>query len=193
MRSKPYRMQCSIGLFFRFRLVSTLVLHEKELHINITLHNTSKELPFSFMLGLTHYLRVPDVTQCELLGVQGCPCLENDSSDKREFEKEALKIEKYTNILFLDTPNEFFITNTMDGDKYRIEKKNFSEIFVWNPWIEQAKSIKDISDEEYSKMFYFVAGMLHKLQSLAPGGTFEAKVVLSNCRKIASVASEEVF
>lgn len=150
----------------------------------MTVNNTGKELSFRFMLSLNNYLKVPDVTQCEMLGLQGCSYIDVKDGDKHKHDEEHFKVNKYTDLFFFDTPNEFFITNAMSGHKYRIEKKNISEIIVWNSWSDQTKQLKDLSDEEYSKFFYFGVGAVHKLVSLGPGESFEAKVLLSNCKKV---------
>lgn len=161
-----------------------LVLHEKELHFNMTVNNTGKDLSFRFMLSLNTYLKVPDVTQCELLGVQGCSYIDTNDGEKHKQEEEYFKINRYTDLYFIDGPNEFFITNAMSGHKYRIETKNAPAIIAWNSWSDQTKLLKDLSDEEYSKFFYFGVGVVDKLFSLGPGESFEAKMLLCNCKKV---------
>lgn len=165
-------------------MVYTLELHEKELHFAITLQNTSKKLPFRFMLSLNNYLMVPDVTQCEMLELQGCSYIEQGDDETHKNEEVAFKIDQHRSIVFTDTPNEFFITNAMSGHKVRIEKKNFPDIAVWNPRNEGNRTIRDLSDDEYVKFFYFGTGVVHKLVPLGPGDSFEGRMVLSSCRKV---------
>lgn len=160
----------------------TLVLHERELHYTVSVHNTNKQLTFRFALALNHFLLFNDVTKCEVSGIEGCTYI--DSKEEEEIKKmeDSLKINGLTDIVILDTPNEFYITNTESGRKFRIQKQNFSEIIVWNPWSEQVTTIKDISDDEYMRLLFFATGSIKKSTTLEPGGTFEAKVVLCSCK-----------
>lgn len=159
------------------------MLHERELHFTVAVHNTNKELTFRFALALNHFLLFPDVTKCEVSGIEGCVYIDC-KGEEEEIKKmeDVVKINALTDIIILDTPNEFYIKNTGSGRKFRIQKQNFSEILIWNPWSEQVTTISDISDDEYKKLLFFAAGSIQKSTALEPGGTFEAKVILCNCK-----------
>lgn len=159
-----------------------MVLHERELHFNVTVHNTSKLLTCRFMLALKYFLRVSDVTQYEMIGVEGCSYIDQEDLGEIKKMESALKINGLTDFFILDTPNEFYIQNTVLDRKFRIQKQNFPEILVWNPWTSQVTTIKDISDDEYTKLFYFAVGNIRKATVLAPGGIFETKVVICRCK-----------
>lgn len=160
------------------------MLHEKEVHFNLAVHNTNQKLPFHFTTALNIFLRVQDVTKFEMCGIGGCAYI--DRIDDAEIKRldDNLKIKEYTDYLILDTPNEFYVSNNTLEQKFRVQKQMFSDISIWNPWKYQVLAIEDMSDDEYLKFFYFATGNISKFIKLEPGGVFEAKVVLCNCTPV---------
>ena len=49
-----------------------LILREKELHCHVQVVNPSRERELCFQLLLHTYLKVPDVTRCQVTGLRGC-------------------------------------------------------------------------------------------------------------------------
>lgn len=60
----------------------------------------------------------------------------------------------------------------------RIQKYNFPDTVVWNPWIEQAKEIPDFGDDEYPNMVCVESGHVSSPVILLPGTAFEASQIL---------------
>lgn len=55
---------------YPFQLLYRITLLETELHFDIKVKNLSSRLPFTFNLVLFTYLRVPDINDCQLVGLQ---------------------------------------------------------------------------------------------------------------------------
>lgn len=55
-----------------FRVTYRLILREKELHCHVQVVNPSRERELCFQLLLHTYLKVPDVTRCQVTGLRGC-------------------------------------------------------------------------------------------------------------------------
>nr|CAD7401445.1 unnamed protein product [Timema cristinae] len=146
---------------YAFRLTYRLILREKELHFNIGVYNPSKDLTFSFNLLLHTYFKVPDVRRCQITGLHGCTF-----------------IDKWTDRIYQNTPQEHIITNVVSGRKMRVQKYNFPDTVVWNPWIEKAKEIADFGDDEFPNMVCVESGHVSSPVILLPGTAFEASQIL---------------
>lgn len=137
------------------------------------------------MIAFHIYLRVPDVTECELQGFEGCSYIDKLENEGRSTEgEESIKISNRVDRIYTDTPNDFVVTKVMSGHKVHVKKSNLPDTVVWSPWVELSEEIKDLSNDEYSRFFYFAPGMMCKLITLPPGGSFEGKTILSNSRKL---------
>ena len=60
----------------------------------------------------------------------------------------------------------------------RVQKYNFPDTVIWNPWIEKAKEIPDYADDEYPNMICVQAGHVTQTVPLMPGTAFEASQIL---------------
>ncbi|CAG9135911.1 hypothetical protein JYU34_003186 [Plutella xylostella] len=164
---------------FQFRLTYRLILREKELHFNIGVYNPSKELPFSCQLLLHTYFKVPDVRRCQLTGMHGCMFIDKtrDGAVYQE-TREVVTINEWTDRIYQNTMQEHIITNVVSGRKMRIQKYNFPDTVIWNPWSEFAKEIPDFGDDEFPNMVCVEAGRVAAPIVLLPGTAFEASQIL---------------
>ncbi|KAJ8918720.1 hypothetical protein NQ315_015040 [Exocentrus adspersus] len=164
---------------YQFRLTYRLILREKELHFNIAVFNASKDLPFSFSTLFHTYFKVPDVRRCQITGLQGCTYIDKTRDGAVYHEtRDVVTIGEWTDRIYQSTPQEHIITNVVSGRKMRIQKYNFPDTVIWNPWIEQAKEMSDFGDDEYPNMVCVEAGYVSNPVLLMPGTAFEASQVL---------------
>ena len=59
---------------------------EKELHMNIQVHNPSKEIPFQFQLLLHTYFRCPDVRKIQITGLHGCTFIDKTREPPQSYQ-----------------------------------------------------------------------------------------------------------
>ncbi|KAJ4433710.1 hypothetical protein ANN_16021 [Periplaneta americana] len=167
---------------YPFRLTYRLILREKELHFNIGVYNPSKELTFSFNLLLHTYFKVPDVRRCQITGLHGCTFIDK-SREGAVFQegRDVVTISEWTDRIYQNTPQEHIITNVVSGRKMRIQKYNFPDTVIWNPWVEKAKEISDFGDDEFPNMVCVESGHVSSPVILLPGTAFEASQILQVC------------
>ncbi|XP_068626220.1 uncharacterized protein [Battus philenor] len=164
---------------FQFRLTYRLILREKELHFNIGVYNPSKELTFSCQLLLHTYFKVPDVRRCQITGMHGCMFIDKTREGAVYQEtREVVTINEWTDRIYQNTMQEHIITNVVSGRKMRIQKYNFPDTVIWNPWAEYAKEIPDFGDDEFPNMVCVEAGRVAAPIVLLPGTAFEASQIL---------------
>ncbi|CAD0195129.1 unnamed protein product [Chrysodeixis includens] len=164
---------------FQFRLTYRLILREKELHFNIGVYNPSKELTFSCQMLLHTYFKVPDVRRCQITGMHGCMFIDKTREGALYQEtREVVTINEWTDRIYQNTMQEHIITNVVSGRKMRIQKYNFPDTVIWNPWSEYAKEIPDFGDDEFPNMVCVEAGRVAAPIVLLPGTAFEASQIL---------------
>lgn len=87
-------------------------------------------------------------------------------------------INEWTDRVYQHTPQEHIITNVVSGRKMRLQKYNFPDTVIWNPWMDQARDISDFGDDEYPNMVCVEAGHVSSPVILLPGTAFEASQIL---------------
>ncbi|KFB42978.1 aldose 1-epimerase, putative [Anopheles sinensis] len=171
---------------YPFRITYRLILREKELHFHIGVYNPSKEMTFSFNLLLHTYLKVPDVRRCQITGLHGCTFIDKTRDGAIYQEgRDAVTINEWTDRIYQHTPQEHIITNVVSGRKMRLQKYNFPDTVVWNPWMEKARECQDFGDDEYPNMICVEAGHVSTPVILLPGTAFEASQILQTAGVLA--------
>lgn len=163
---------------YPFRLTYRLILREKELHFNVGVYNPSIDLAFNFNLLLHTYLKVPDVRRCQVSGLYGCHYIDKvlDGQLFRE-GREAVAVAEFTDRIYQNTCQEHVVTNVVSGRKMRLQKYNFPDTVIWNPW-DTVREMKDFGDDEFPNMICVEAGHVTSPVLLHPGTTFEASQIL---------------
>ncbi|XP_058790367.1 uncharacterized protein LOC131663771 isoform X1 [Phymastichus coffea] len=164
---------------YPFRLTYRLILREKELHFNIGVYNPSKEHTFSFNLLLHTYFKVPDVRRCQITGLHGCTFIDK-TRDNQIFQegRDVVTVGEWTDRIYQNTQPEHIITNVVSGRKMRVQKYNFPDTVVWNPWLDKARDIPDFGDDEFPNMICVESGHVSSPVILLPGTAFEASQIL---------------
>lgn len=73
-----------------------------------------------------------------------------------EVDRVYTQVPKRVNV-FLDKKKEkeSLCVTICNGGEVQEEKEGFSDIVVWNPWIEKSKKMTDFDDDEVNLFFYF--------------------------------------
>lgn len=113
-------------------------------------------------------------------------------------------VNEWTDRIYQHTPQEHIITNVVSGRKMKLQKYNFPDTgkitsnpdlkyesfysnerkisfsfsVIWNPWVDQAREIGDLGDDEYPNMLCVEAGHVSTPVILLPGTAFEASQIL---------------
>lgn len=76
----------------------------------------------------------------------------------------------------------------------RIQKYNFPDTVVWNPWSEKAKALPDFGDDEHPNMISVESGHVSTPVTLMPGTAYEASQILQvSCRKRKKKTTFEIY
>jgi D-hexose-6-phosphate mutarotase len=128
------------------------------------------------------YFLVEDVEKVTIHGLKDLHYLDKTENLVSKLElSDAMPITQETNRIYLNSTEPIEIHDPLKKRIIRIEKQASRSTVVWNPWIENAKSIPDFAPEDYKKMLCVESGNVGKYsQELAPGGALDLSVELSS-------------
>jgi glucose-6-phosphate 1-epimerase len=115
--------------------------------------------PFTFTSALHTYFRTEDVSGVSVCGLEQCEFVDMLRQRKMDIERRAqIPIDGPIDRVYRDSPQSVQIHSERDGTTFLITKEGFSDTVVWNPWVEGAKAIADLGDDEYTKMVCVESG-----------------------------------
>lgn len=91
---------------------------------------------------------------------------------------DVVTVREWTDRIYQNTQPEHIITNVVSGRKMRVQKYNFPDTVIWNPWQEKARDIPDFGDDEFPNMICVESGHVSSPVILLPGTAFEASQIL---------------
>ncbi|XP_054754519.2 uncharacterized protein LOC129260578 [Lytechinus pictus] len=158
----------------KFKVKYTVSLQKKNALFDFNVTNTGLE-KFDFTCLLHTYFRVDDIANVSITGLNGLEYVDKIRGGATFTEdRELVTVDGNYDRVYKHTPNKHEIRNTIDGATIVLEKNNFPDIVVWNPWAEKAKQMSDFGDDEYTKMICVEAGYVSTPVTLQPEQTFYA-------------------
>jgi len=146
--------------------------------LQVTNRNTDK--PFSFTAALHTYFKVADISATAVSGLKGCSFIDKVHQGALSHEtSEELKVASEVDRVYLNVPGVVEIRDSKGGHKTQLHREGFPDVVVWNPWIEKAKAMADLGDEDYKEFVCCEAGSIGTPVQLQPGGTWVAKQTIS--------------
>lgn len=163
----------------KFRIDYTITLGDRQITMNVKVTNTGKE-SFPFTLLLHTYFSVPDTTLCSISGLKGCSFVDKVKNGLISTEdRDEVKIAEFTDRVYRNTPQEHTISNVAGGKSIKLQKNNFPDTVVWNPWTENAKQMSDFGDDEWKNMICVEAGYVSESVIVEPLKNFIASQTLA--------------
>lgn len=105
-------------------------------------------------------------------------CLQTRDNQIFQEGRDVVQVNEWTDRIYQNTQPEHIITNVVSGRKMRVQKYNFPDTVVWNPWLDKARDIPDFGDDEFPNMVCVEAGHVSSPVMLLPGTAFEASQIL---------------
>lgn len=159
---------------FKFKLTYTVLLTTRALKLDLDVANTgAKDLGFTFALHT--YYSVPDSTAATVTGLKGLTYLDKTDGMKEKVEgSEAVKVSGFVDRVYKDSPDEWTLTGLKGGRALVLTKENIKDTVVWNPWVEKAKAMADVGDEDYKNFICVEAVQKSSSVTVQPGKNFKA-------------------
>lgn len=158
----------------KFQLSYRVTLKKSELLLSLSVVNKG-DSKFDFTTLLHPYWSVPDVRNCKLSGCSGTTYIDKTKNcvECRE-EREHVSVTEWTDNVYKDTENVHRLSGLSGSKTLVIEKKNFPDTVVWNPWSKIAEELKDFGSDEYPRMLCVEPGHVSRPVHLEPGQRFES-------------------
>jgi len=134
--------------------------------------------PFEFKNLFHNYFKVPDCRQVKILGLEQTTYFDKTKGKSVNQEGPIHGIDHEFDFVYQEGKyNELKIV-LPDSSAISISKQNLHDTVVWNPWLDGAKELGDMGDDEFYKMVCVEAGNVASFIQLDEGKSFSASQVL---------------
>jgi glucose-6-phosphate 1-epimerase len=153
-------------------------LQPGSIEVTLTITNTGAT-PFSFSTALHTYLRVNDIRQVQLLGLQDVRY--QDATDKCTVKTQLeaqLSIPGEVDRVYMNPPATLQLLEPGCAPLC-ISQRGFTDTVVWNPGPEKASALADMPDRDWLHMLCVEAACATTPVTVAPGALWEGSQRLS--------------
>ena len=141
-----------------------------ELNVALVTHNPGHD-PRTEGGALHTYLRVGEVTQTSILGLDGTTYRDATAKGMRHLQEGALHIDREIDRLY-EPREDVIVLDPSLRRKLIVHKHGASTAVVWNPWIDKSITLTDLPDEDYHRFVCVEATNPNdKAVEVAPHGT----------------------
>lgn len=154
----------------------TVNLEERRMDLELHVANPEGSI-FTFGAALHTYLRVPDIAQASLVGLQDTP-YENQAAGGTWHTQEArfLRVEGEIDRVYREAPAA---TELMwRGGATRVRQEGFVDTVVWNPGQAKCAQLGDMPPDGYREFLCVEAACVHEPVRLAPGEAWSGRQTL---------------
>jgi len=153
-----------------------------ELGLELQMTNTGRT-SLRFEEALHAYHRVGNIQEARLRGLDGVQYFDKTDSNRKKMQQGEIAITSETDRIYLDTTDAIELEDPVIHRATRVVKENSRTTVVWNPWIEKARALSDLGDEEWTQMICIESSNVSDFAvDLAPGRqhTMKALVRVTN-------------
>ncbi len=121
--------------------------HELTMSLHVT--NTS-DTPNTFEAALHSYFVVKDVQAIEITGLEGVTYIDQvDHHTQKQQDNAPIRFTSETDRIYINTPHTCTLTDPGLKRRISVDKSGSLSTVVWNPWINKAKALTDLGDDEW--------------------------------------------
>jgi len=122
------------------------------LSVALTTHNLDASV-LHVTQGLHAYFRIGDLARLRVEGLDGCSYLDYaaDARERVVVQAGDLGVTGEVNRIYESVPSCLSILDPGLGRRIWIQGDNSRTCVVWNPWIESARNMEDLDDDDYRR------------------------------------------
>jgi len=151
---------------FRASLRVTL---EEALSTALTIENTGQE-PFPFHAALHTYLRVGDLRQVTVAGLEGARYQDRTAkSVERRERRRPVAIKGEMDRIYMARPDRLRIRDESRQRTILLDRAGFNDVVLWNPGEEKARTKSGLAEGEYLTMLAVESAQIVPPVQLAAG------------------------
>jgi len=159
-----------------FRAEVTVVVEGSRLDVELSVENTGDSL-FSFTGALHTYLRVKEVENIHVQGLQGLEYRDAAKGDVLRRDNEAeLTVDDEMDRVYHGVEKPLLLSD--DGNNLGIHTDGFPDVVVWNPWETLCAGLPDMERLDFRRMLCVEAAVAKLPVLLPPGETWVGRQTL---------------
>jgi glucose-6-phosphate 1-epimerase len=151
-----------------------------DIHVDATLSVALSTLnagdrPFNITQGLHAYFNVGDASRVRVKGLDGRRYIDKaaDGGDAVIRQEGQVAFEREVNRIYEEVPSLLTIVDPTLDRRIRIESEHSRTAVVWNPWVETAKAMDDLDDQDYRRFVCVeTVNTASEVVEIPPGETY---------------------
>jgi glucose-6-phosphate 1-epimerase len=160
-----------------FRLVHRATFG-RELTLELVVTNTGKT-PLRFEEALHSYYRVGNIEKTRVEGLDAVDYLDKVDSNRKKSQQGGISIASETDRVYLNTSGPVELVDPVLHRRTGVTKTNSRTTVVWNPWVQKARSMSDLADDEWVQMICIETSNVSEFPvDLAPGQEHKMKALV---------------
>lgn len=152
---------------YRFRARTTVALTHDSLAVTLDIHNTGTEA-FRFSAALHTYLRLHEMPQARLRGLENRPYVDALDADRNRVQEHLpLDFNEAIDRIYPGACGPLLLEE--DNSRIRIDSTGFPDTVIWNPGTEQAARTADLGPDEHRRFACVESAAVEPRVCLMPG------------------------
>jgi glucose-6-phosphate 1-epimerase len=161
-----------------FRLVYRATF-DRVLSLELVLTNTGAEA-LRFEEALHAYHRVGDIEKARVRGLDGVQYIDKTDQNQKKTQQGEIVIVSETDRVYLNTQEAVELKDPVLHRRTRVEKQHSRTTVVWNPWVEKARALSDLGDDEWMQMICIETSNVSDFAvDLGPGEQHTLRAIIS--------------
>ena len=133
-----------------FRLVYRATFGS-ELTLELIMTNAGPA-PLRFEEALHAYFHVGDAREALVSGLDGVQYLDKTDAFRQKMQAGDVVITSETDRVYLDTEHPLELRDSVLQRGTTVTKKNSQTTVVWNPWVDKARALADLGEDQWTRM-----------------------------------------
>jgi glucose-6-phosphate 1-epimerase len=132
-----------------------------------------------FEEALHTYYRVRNIEKTRVRGLDGVHYLDKTDRNEEKTQEGEIVIVSETDRVYLNTRDAIELEDPVLHRRTRVTKENSRTTVVWNPWVQKARALSDLGDEEWMQMICIETSNVSDFAvDLAPGQQHKMKALV---------------
>jgi D-hexose-6-phosphate mutarotase len=122
---------------------------------------------------------VGNIEKTRVRGLDTVHYLDKTDSNRKKTQHGEIVIVSETDRVYLNTRDAIELKDPVLHRRIRVTKENSLTTVVWNPWVQKAHSLADLTDDEWTQMICIESSNVSDFAvDLAPGQQHKMKAIV---------------
>ena len=149
-----------------------------ELGLELLMTNTGGTT-LRFEEALHSYHRVGNIQEARLRGLDAVQYFDKTDSNHKKTQHGHIVITSETDRIYLNTAGPVELDDPVINRATQVIKENSQTTVVWNPWVQKARALSDLGDDEWTQMVCIESSNVSDFAlDLAPGRQHTLKALV---------------